>query len=73
MTKYLIEDAKCDVSFEDSLNQTCLFYASRDGRSDLVELLLANGCKANHSDSYGQTSFFYACREGHIDILKLLI
>ena len=53
MCKYLIEVAKCDPLFEDTLNQTCLFYGSRDGRSELVQLFLQNGCKANHSDSYG--------------------
>jgi len=73
MTKYLIEEAKCEASLEDTLNQTCLFYVSRDGRLDLVKLFLNHGCKANHSDSYGQTPLFYAAREGHCDIMHTLI
>lgn len=73
MTKYLIEYAKCDVNQEDTLNQTCLFYLSRDGREDLIRLLLRHGAKANHSDSYGQTPLFYAAREGHCSVMKMLI
>lgn len=73
MTKYLIEEAKCDVNLEDTLKQTCLFYVSRDGRADLVKLLLHHGAKANHSDSYGQTPLFYAAREGHCHIMQALI
>lgn len=73
MTKYLIEVAKCDSNHQDTLNQTCLFYVSRDGRIDLVELFLANGCQANHSDTYDQTALFYAAREGHVEIMKKLI
>lgn len=73
MTRYLIEEAKCDVNLEDTLNQTCLFYVSRDGRTDLVKLLLRHGAKANHSDSYGQTPLFYAAREGHYQIMQALI
>lgn len=52
MTKFLIEEAKCEANFKDCLNQTCLFYVSRDGRPDIVELLLAHGCEANHFDTY---------------------
>ena len=53
MTKYLIEEGKCDASLEDTLSQTCLFYASRDGREELARLFLENNCLANHEDSYG--------------------
>ena len=73
MTKYLIEEAKCDVNQEDTLNQTCLFYLSRDGREDLLKLFLKHGAKANHSDTYGQTPLFYASREGHCNVMKVLI
>lgn len=73
MTKFLVEEAKCDAAHQDTLNQTCLFYVSRDGRMDLVKLFLENGCKANHSDCYDQSALFYAAREGHIEIMKLLI
>lgn len=73
MTKYLIEEAKCNAGHKDTLDQTCLFYVSRDGRTDLVDLFLTNGCKANHCDSYDQTALFYAAREGHVEIMRKLI
>ena len=68
MTEFLINEAKCNASLEDSLKQTCLFYVSRDGREDLVKLFLKHGCKPNHEDSYGQTPIFYTAREGHVNI-----
>lgn len=73
MTEYLIKQAKCNAAHEDSLNQTCLFYTSRDGRLDLCRLFLESGCKADHIDSYGQTPIFYTAREGHTNIMKMLI
>jgi len=53
MTSYLIKEAKCNAGLEDELEQTCLFYVSRDGREELVKLFLEHGCKANHIDSFG--------------------
>ena len=73
MSEYLIKQAKCNAAHEDQLNQTCLFYVSRDGRLDLCKLFLEGGCKADHIDSYGQTPIFYAAREGHPQIMKMLI
>ena len=73
MSEYLIKEAKCNASLEDTLNQTCLFYVSRDGREDLCRLFLEHGCKANHVDSYGQTPIFYTAREGHRNIMQMLI
>ena len=46
---------------------------SRDGREDLLKLLLSHGAKANHSDTYGQTPLFYAARESHCNVMKILI
>lgn len=53
MTAYLIKEAKCKAAMQDSLDQTCLFYVSRDGRSELAKLFIEHGCKSNHIDSYG--------------------
>lgn len=61
-----------DVSLPDSLNQTALFYASRDGKSSLVDLLYERGCDPNFIDWNGQTSIFYAAREGHTEVCKKL-
>ena len=52
MVEWLIEQG-VDPLFPDSLNQTALFYACRDGKTALVDLLIKHGCKSNHSDTYG--------------------
>lgn len=62
-----------DSTANDSLNQTPLFYASRDGRALLVEYFLKQGCLPNHIDTNGQTSIFYAAREGHLEVCKKLV
>ena len=62
----------CKIGLTDTLGQTCLFYAARDGRLPLVSCLIELGVDINQVDAYGQTAFFYACREGHIDVCKLL-
>jgi len=57
----------------DTLNQTPLYYSAREGKNNLVEFLVKNGCAVNHIDTYGQTPIFYACREGHLDTIRKLI
>ena len=66
MTKYLIEEGKCDPCKLDTLSQTCLFYVARDGINELAQLFIEKGCNANQIDSYGQTPLFYAAREGFV-------
>jgi ankyrin repeat protein len=51
----------------DALNQTALYYASRDGHNKVMEYLVSQGCNVNHIDTYGQTPIFYAAREGHLE------
>ena len=58
----------------DTLNQTALYYASREGKLQLIDFLVKEGnCKVNHVDTYGQSPMFYAAREGHIDAIKKLV
>jgi ankyrin repeat protein len=58
----------------DNLNQTPLYYASREGKLQLIEYLINEGnCNVNHVDTYGQSPVFYACREGHIEAIKKLV
>ena len=58
----------------DTLNQTPLYYASREGKNKLVDFLIGEGgCKANHIDTYGQSPLFYAAREGHLETVKKLV
>lgn len=53
----------------DSLNQTPLFFASRDGHNSVIDYLLKQGCDVNHIDTYGQTSIFYSVREGILETI----
>lgn len=52
MVEYLISQG-VDPIANDTLNQTPLFYASREGKLALVDLFLKNGCQPNHLDTYG--------------------
>ena len=54
---------KCNVP--DTLSQTPLFYASREGHNNVIDFLIAHGCAINHIDCYGQTPIFYSVREGN--------
>jgi ankyrin repeat protein len=58
----------------DTLNQTALYYASREGKNQLVDYLVTEGnCNVNNIDTYGQSPIFYASREGHLDTIKKLV
>lgn len=52
--KYLKEKGVSMIA-KDTLDQTALFYAARDGKVNVVNFLLENGCDPNHRDCYGQT------------------
>jgi ankyrin repeat protein len=52
MVEYLIAQG-CDATAHDSLNQTPLFYASRDGKLSLVDQFVKMGCHPNDLDSNG--------------------
>ena len=63
-----------DAKKEDTLKQTPLFYAARQGNQDIVTFLCKEGGdQVNRQDKYGQTPIYYAVREGHIKIVQLLI
>ena len=70
--EYLIENG-VDANQVDNLNQTALYYASREGKLGLIDLLVKEGCDVNHLDSNVQSPLFYASREGHIEVVKRLV
>lgn len=74
VAKVLVDEhGICDPSHRDRMNQTCLFYAARDGNSRLCEYLVRRGCDANGRDSHLQTCLFYAAREGRTEALQTLM
>ena len=50
---YMFVEMGVPANYTDTLDQTALFYASRDGLDDCVNFLIKNGCNANHVDTYG--------------------
>lgn len=52
MIDYLVSKNVHSVAL-DYLSQTALFYAAREGKSALIELLISYGCPPNHVDAYG--------------------
>jgi len=73
MMKALV-DLGISATREDSLKQTPLFYACREGNNQAVAYLVKD-CRdnVNRQDKYGQTAIYYAAREGHIRTTQLLI
>ncbi len=49
-----------------------LYNASRDGRVDEVERLLARGAPVDWRDRYGWTALHRACCNKHPDVVKIL-
>lgn len=72
MVEFLLSQG-VDPAAVDSLNQTPLFYACREGKTNLIDMLVKFGCMPNQIDAYGQTPIFYAAREGHQEILRKLV
>ena len=67
------KDQGVDLAYKDTLRQTALYYASREGINEMITCLVQAGCKLNDKDEYGQTPLYYACREGKTDTVRLLL
>jgi len=48
-------------------------YIYREGKLDILELLVDAKAEINTEDKFGQSSIFYAIRDGHIDVVEYLI
>ena len=49
-----LRDLGVKVDQADTLNQTPLYYAAREGKNQLIDLLVnEGGCKVNNVDTYG--------------------
>lgn len=66
MTKIVLE-AGLNANSMDIHGQTVLFYLARDGRGDIMSLILLNKVSPNQQDGYNQTPLFYAAREGQLN------
>ncbi|KAI0190010.1 ankyrin repeat-containing domain protein [Xylaria flabelliformis] len=57
----------------DNNNNTPLFKAAGEGRTDIVQLLLKNGANVNSKNIYGYTPLFGPAAGGRADIVRLLL
>jgi ankyrin repeat protein len=60
--KYFIETCGVDPTAKDKIQQTALYYASREGRFKTCEYLIQQGVPLNDIDLYHQTPVYYASR-----------
>jgi len=73
-TARVLRDLGVKPDQPDTLNQTALYYAAREGKAQLVDFLIREGnCNVNNIDTYGQSPVFYAAREGHLEIIRRLV
>ncbi len=57
-----------EVSLDEMLSLAC-----RQGKQDIVELLLESGAKVNYRNKAGNTPLLEACSQGHMNIARLLL
>lgn len=65
-----------DMSSDQESRRAALIWAARDGRDDVVELLLKNGADADLRGGvlvYGATSLHWAAANGHESVVRLLL
>ena len=72
LVRYFL-NAGVDPKQQDNLKQVSLFYAVREGHSEVIDLLIQYGADVNHTDTYGQTAIFYCIREGNIPTTQQLV
>lgn len=57
-----------DVSLDEMLSLAC-----RQGKLDIVQLLLQSGAHVNHRNKAGNTPLLEACSQGHVDVANYLL
>lgn len=61
------------IDYYDDLNQTAIYYASREGLPTVIDHLHSLGCSVNSKDKYEQTPLYYAVRENQYESVKKLV
>ena len=59
---------EAEVSLDEMLSLAC-----RQGKQDIVELLLESGANVNHRNKAGNTPLLEACSQGHVVIAQMLL
>ncbi|XP_065198833.1 ankyrin repeat domain-containing protein 17-like [Sycon ciliatum] len=64
----LCAQTEAEASLDAMLSLAC-----RQGKQDIVELLLESGSLVNHRNKAGNTPLLEACSQGHVDVARLLL
>jgi ankyrin repeat protein len=65
--------SKFDMNKADNYGRTPLHVASRDGQTDIVEILLKIGADVNKTGNNGRTPLYVASSRGHVDVVRWLL
>lgn len=60
--------AEADVSLDEMMSLAC-----RQGKLDIVELLLESGAHVDYRNKAGNTPLLEACSQGHVDVARYLL
>ena len=71
--KQLLQNNDVDVDETDDDGTTALTNASSQGRTDVVQALIAAGADKDKSDNDGETPILYASYNGHLEVVQALI
>ncbi|KAF8819479.1 bromodomain-containing protein [Cardiosporidium cionae] len=73
IARILVEEHNVNPYEKDNMQQNCLFYAAREGLTELSKYFVSKGCNPNEPDKVGQTPLFYAARDGRTSCLRELL
>ena len=68
-----LEDIDIYIHERDEDDRSSIFWASRQGHVNIVELLLSKGADINDKDDYGLSSILAASVGGHVNVVELLL
>jgi len=61
-----------NINHKDKNNQTCLFYAAREGHYETCKLLIQMGIEIFHQDNLKHNALYFARKNGRKNIIDLL-
>ena len=73
LVKVIIEIGKLDVDLPNSEGRTAFSLACKDGKLEMVKLLLSHGSDVNSLDSTNWTPLHHAAHEGHAEVVEYLL
>ena len=62
-----------DSGVSNSLSQTAISIAAKNGHTDIVQLLFDRGADINKRDKYGKNSLYHATENGKVQTVQVLI